>query len=372
MHYYIAARWARWFSAVGLPTEHIAAVIDLEPLEVDSALRVPRRRAPVRIPAWWKTKEPVQNRSIRGETATYVLRLRELGYGVARIAELLMLRPRVVADYLKRTAPGPSGPRVKPRTTKEQRRVEATARRREKRQAAAARIAADRAAWNHHAACRDDVGCEAPAPPPSAELVDQVDELLPASEALPPSPTQWEVKPGPRGFWESPNDANIAAEPSPEPPAAGPRVKPRRWKPSANEPRWGARGSAARYDDDGCVPLQPCPITPPPELPAAVQAAAPAPLPIPMNRWQREALRCSACIDTKVERGLLKLSWPLVREMRRLGAAGATRADLAQQFGVSQDTACKVLGNRTWFDPDYSPALPRTGGAPLSQENPCK
>jgi hypothetical protein len=357
---YVAVRWVRWFSSVGLPAEHIAAVIDLEPLEVDSALRVRRKYAPVKVAAWFDYKGSTRNRSIRCQTGTYVRRLRELGYEAGRIAELLVLKPRAVADYLERTAPTLSGPRVKPRTKKEQRRVEATARRREQRQAAATQAAADRAAWDHHDARRDDVGCEALAPPPSPGLAELGDRVVPPLEA-PPAPP-----PGPWGG--SSNPRVMHGERNGHARLTWPDVREIRRRHAdgtsayALAKEYGVNAGTIRAivrnetwrEADRTQPER----TVGPEL-SPTRATEPAPAPAPSGTWSTD-----------------DLTWPKVRKIRRLAAKGVSNVEIARRFHVSETMIRMIVKGLRWRDDSGGrprpPALPRTGDPPLSQENPCK
>lgn len=46
--------------------------------------------------------------------------------------------------------------------------------------------------------------------------------------------------------------------------------------------------------------------------------------------------------------GLSKLTWELVREIRRLRAAGWEQISLAKHFGVSQATIWQIVSGKTW------------------------
>jgi DNA-binding transcriptional MerR regulator len=301
-----AVAWCRWFRSVGVPTEHIARIIDLELSEVDSRLAVRRRLGtPVSIPAWWYTKGSVRDRAIRSENGTYIRRLRELGYDVDQIAELMVLRPRAVADFLARTVSTRATPLVRPRTKAKQRQFEAFRPVRESRRArAAAKIAIHRERWALRDSRLDDEGASpAAVPPPAAELVDdQVEELAPAPEVLVPVPNLWsdptfqsyargERHGRARMTWETVResrrlhaagasinalarrfsvhpgtiraivrnetwlevDAPEASAPVPPPaaelPTAKPRAKRRRWRLAAGTPLLYAKGSGCLYDD---------------------------------------------------------------------------------------------------------------------------
>lgn len=50
-----------------------------------------------------------------------------------------------------------------------------------------------------------------------------------------------------------------------------------------------------------------------------------------------------------------KLDWDKVREIRRLGAAGATDAELTARYNVSRVLIDKVMANVLWHDPEAKP-----------------
>jgi hypothetical protein len=298
-----AVPWCRWLCSVGMPTEHIAVLLELAPSEVESFLAVPRRaKTVITLPVHWSVKGVLSRRPIRSDTAPKIRKLTELGYEPARIATILVLDRRRIVDFLQRVTPASSTlGLVRPRTAAEQKRVDATQRRRSK----AARAAAEKAVWSRRDARRDDAGhpvvtCETISPP----AVDQVTELVPAPEAPAPTPTRWEGPSNPRAVYGERNgharltwpdvreirrqhsegvscyalarqygrnagtiraiaryetwrelDAPEASAPVP-PPAAElvklkPRAKRRRgWRPGSDEPKWGAHGSGALYDDE--------------------------------------------------------------------------------------------------------------------------
>ena len=286
-----AVRWCRWLCSVGVPTEHIAILLELAPTEVESLLAVPRRaKTVITLPRHSSVRRPILN-----WTANKVRTLAELGYGPGRIAAILVLDRRRVVDFLQRVTPASSMLLgfVRPRTTAEQKRVDATSRRR----ARAAKAAAERAVWSQRDSRLDDAG-QSPvvsydAPPPAA---DQVDELVPAPEVLVPVSNRWDGPASPfisakrklteaqeldiiakraEGWpvWELAHEYEVsrgtilaivkgrtlveANEPSeppcPVPPPAvdpNPRAKRRQgWRPAADEPKWGAHGSGALHDD---------------------------------------------------------------------------------------------------------------------------
>ena len=259
-------QWCRWLRSVGLPTDHIALLVDLEPLEVHFYLAIPRRNGPVRIPAWNLYGDATSRRAIHNETATKVRVLHGLGYTSARIASVLVLEHETVRGFLRRTNPFRKDAIVKPRTASEQRRLEVNRRRRAKRARIAAKIAADKALWKLQASNRDDDGCEALAQP-AADLANH--ELINAAPSPPPAPTRWEGQSNPR-----------------------------------------------RVD--------------------------------------------SQC------HGSAKLTWPDVREVRRLHSEGVSCYALARRFGVSWGTINGVVKWLTWREPEsaeiprHAPAEPET------------
>jgi hypothetical protein len=211
-----ATTWSRWLSSCGLTHAEIANLLGLDIVQVESVLASRRNRStPVRIPAWWWTSGPLRFRAIRNDTAAYLRRLHELGYAVDRIAEILVLKPEAVADFIERLTPASMGasPLVRPRSASEQRRVDATLRRRENRR----RLSADRPIAPR-GACHDDEGCPALPPAiaaPAAELVhDQVVENVPTIEPPPAAP--WE------GSWSPHATAKKRKAPLPCPDAGLP------------------------------------------------------------------------------------------------------------------------------------------------------
>jgi hypothetical protein len=276
-----ALRWYRWLRSVGMPTDHIAILLDLDPTEVDWLLAYRSRwHRPPKMPAACDARGSIYERPILNDTGPKIVRLAGLGYDPRRIAEILLIRPERVVDWLRRTAPTRTTPLLRPRTKDQQQRVDAERRRRERRRAKAAKAAAELAARIVRAGRLDDAGCT-PLPlvivPPAAELVDgQVAELAPAAPIVPPTaPTRWHGRIDPRGLRDAPLAAPVAAPD--EPPSNEKRARPGRWKPAATEPRLFARGSAARYDDVGIAPL-PAPIDEP------IAAARAIELP-PPNYW---------------------------------------------------------------------------------------
>lgn len=184
-----AISWCRWLRAVGLPTAHIATVLDLEELEVDSFLRAPHakgaRRAAIGIPSRCTTKRLLPRRAILGETGTYIRRLCGLGYDAKRIAVILVLRPGAVAEFISRVMSTCGKPLAKPRTSLAQRSMEARRLEREKRRANAATAAADWARWNRPEPSQDD------ADPHSLPSVELASEPMDMTEPIEPKPNRW-------------------------------------------------------------------------------------------------------------------------------------------------------------------------------------
>jgi hypothetical protein len=298
-----ATLWCRWLCSLDVPSEHIAILLELEPAEVHSLLAAPRWAKTVStLPRHSSVKGVLSQRPIRNDTANKIRKLTELGYPPERIAPILVLDYRRVVSFLKRATPASSRlGLVRPRTASEQRRVDATQRRRAK----AAKARATKAIWAQRDARGDDAG---QAPVASYETisppaVNQAAELVPAPEAVPaPTPTRWDGSSNPRAVYGERNghaklawpdvreirrqhadglscyalarqygrnagtiraivryetwrelDAPEASAPVP-PPADKPTRKPlakRRqgWRPAADEPKWGAHGSGALHDD---------------------------------------------------------------------------------------------------------------------------
>lgn len=57
------------------------------------------------------------------------------------------------------------------------------------------------------------------------------------------------------------------------------------------------------------------------------------------------------------ENPMAKLTWEIVREIRREVAAGSKQAHMAKRFGVDRATVCYVVSGRIWRDDHYA----RTG-----------
>jgi hypothetical protein len=297
-----AVPWCRWLCSVGVPTEHCAILLELAPTEVESFLAVPRwAKTVITLPVHSSAKGALSRRPILNDTANKIRKLTELGYPPERIAAILVLDHRRVVSFLQRVTPASCRlGLVRPRTAAEQKRVDATQRRRSK----AARVAAEKAVWSQRDARRDDAGCQAASyetiSPPA---VDQVAELVPAPVEVPaPAPTRWDGPSNPRAVYGERNghaqltwpdvreirrqhsegvscyalarqygraagtiravvryetwrelDAPEASAPVPPPadkPTGKPRAKRRQgWRPAADETKWGAHGSGALHDD---------------------------------------------------------------------------------------------------------------------------
>jgi hypothetical protein len=166
--------WIAWLWGVGLPTPHVASVLEL------GAADVAAWECPALSERELRRRLGFRPRGIKSDTGRKVRVLRELGYGVDDAARVLALNPQAVQDYLTRTEGIGGKILAKPRTKREQRSIEKTARRRAARKAAAA----DRARWM--AGWSDPIGLAAAPAPPVADLA-VVDPA--AVEA--PEPTRW-------------------------------------------------------------------------------------------------------------------------------------------------------------------------------------
>ena len=299
----VAIPWCRWLRAVGLPTAHIAILLNLDPVEVDSHLAVPSFGSPV-FPAKYIGKRGDPSvRPVTDDTANKIRRLIELDYDVDRIAEILCLQVPMVVNCLRRFTPVRRVALVRPRTRKEQERLQ----RNQRRRAKAAAVRAARALWVRCASPLDDAGCKAAIIPSADELLDLAFEPAP----LPcPEPTRWNQTTDERTRWgESNGQAKLTRELAREirqlhadgvsmyelarrfdvargtiaaivkgrtwleppvdddqadvAPAADDvddqadvtKEKRRRWRQSAQTPKFGARGSEALHDDDGSEPV---------------------------------------------------------------------------------------------------------------------
>ena len=285
-----ALRWYRWLRSVGMPTDHIAILLDLDPTEVDWLSHYRSRwRRPPKMPAECDARGSIYERPILNDTGLKIRKLDGLGYSPRRIAEILVIRPERVVDWLRRTTPTCTTPLVRPRTKDEQRRVDAERRRRERRRAKA------------------------------AELADQVAEPAPAPEAPAPSAFEWDGPSDPRACsgerngrakvtWEmareirrlhaegssayalarqfglsggtvrsiirgetwreldrsdgtaEPESPPVESPPAVAPAAPKPEVTIHEWRSSPDEPRMWARGSGSHYDD--VTPTPPAETTP--------------------------------------------------------------------------------------------------------------
>jgi hypothetical protein len=257
-----ARPWCLWLCSVGLPAEHIAILLDLEPLEVDFYSRPQRAgcRRPLAIlvpdSGTWRT----DCRPIKAQTADKVRCLTALGYQPNRIGQILCLRPGMVVAFLKRSKGARKSTLTRPRTKREQRSLE------------------------RHQRLRDAA---------AAERAARAAPRIPAADA-------WRYTDGPSPF-----------DPPPVVPAA-----------------------VAELDQvvDNVPP---------------VEAPAPA-----RNEWVGSA----TWKPTGEEHGAAKLTWPAVRDVRRLHAAGWSCYRLARQLGVHPGTITAIVKNRTWVE-DASPAV---------------
>ena len=161
------AVWVAWLDVCNLPADHIATVLDIESSQVTAWLaRVPRRTTDseaARVLEMWaaghsaraiarelgrsrdtiytvlsrgrgSTQVPVgppqlgrhaKKRTIRGQSGTKIRHLAALDYPQSRIAEIMQLRPQLIADFLKRlTSSGGDHHLRKARSTREQRQLE--------------------------------------------------------------------------------------------------------------------------------------------------------------------------------------------------------------------------------------------------------
>jgi hypothetical protein len=354
MHRAYAIPWYRWLRSVGMPTDHIAILLDLDPLEVDSLSANPWRwRGETCIPVDYGGK-PVRYRPIRSHTATYVHRLTELGYGIDRIARILVLRQQAIADFLRRTAPTANGPRRKPRTHSEQRRVEANERRRERRRAKAAKAAAELSGRIIRAARYDDAGCEPPAPP-AAELVDhQAAELAePAVHAVPSQSNAWV------------GSSSIHADRERKPAVEKPRQRLARSYPTAVEVR---PHGAIRWD----VPLRR--TADGRAFTVLVECHG-----CGNERWVATSFitarsltytaGCMSCFTPRAcvgeRNGRSKVTWELAREIRRLHAEGMSGYALARQCQLNAGTVRSIIREETWREVDCADGTPEPEPPPV-------
>lgn len=168
-------RWTRWLDSQGLPSGHIARVLDVDQADVDEVLSrrpfcqftIETEDAVRRLASEGRTcpeigaelgmhrqtvhtivhRSPIpapsppprsRGKGIHGPTATKVRRLTELGYDPARIAAILAIRRADVIDFLDRTRPlrrpkNGTAELTRPRDRTEHKRAMATIRRRERR-----------------------------------------------------------------------------------------------------------------------------------------------------------------------------------------------------------------------------------------------
>ena len=97
--------WCRWLRAAGIPAAHVAIVLDVEPLDVETMLASQTSRRPPAFPIWGKRKHDLFSRSVRAEMGSKIRRFAELGYDAKDVALALCLERREVESYLKRTTP---------------------------------------------------------------------------------------------------------------------------------------------------------------------------------------------------------------------------------------------------------------------------
>jgi hypothetical protein len=171
-------RWVRWLVSQGLPPDHVARVLEIDPAEVEVlapwsgrgvALRVdgpPRRH--------WREM-------IAAQTATKIRRLDELGYDPGRIAAILAIRRADVVDFLARSKPlrtPKNGTPVltRPRDRSEHRQAMATIRRRQRRRPPAE--PPDEWGYRHVYACAEIADQTTPAPIVPAIVAVEVPELV--------------------------------------------------------------------------------------------------------------------------------------------------------------------------------------------------
>jgi hypothetical protein len=290
--------WCRWLRSVGLPAEHTAVVLDLEPFEVEVFLAAPGYGRPPQIPAIGGVRRAVTLRPVKGDTLNKIRRLLDLGYDADRITAILRLNRWHLAAVIARITPDRVAVLSRPRTRREQ----LALRDNQRRRSLAAAERAARALWHRCAATGDDAGSPPAIVPTAAELLVMVFE--PRQERL-PEPTRWnqlghqrtrwgeengqakltrelaalirsehaagitiaelarrfEVAKGTisaivkgRTWLEPPDENERDDEPPPPMPsidhqAAAAKPKARRWQPPAGTPRLGARGSGALHDD---------------------------------------------------------------------------------------------------------------------------
>ena len=161
------AAWISWLDACNLPADHIATVLDIESSQVTAWLaRIPHRTTDTEAArvlemrasgqSGWviarelgrsrdavyailsrgggSTQVPVgpprayrhpENLAIRGHSGTKIRHLAALDYPQSRIAEIMQLRPQLIAEFLKRlTSSGGDRHLRKARSIREQRQLE--------------------------------------------------------------------------------------------------------------------------------------------------------------------------------------------------------------------------------------------------------
>jgi hypothetical protein len=161
------AAWISWLDACNLPADHIATVLDIESSQVATWLaRIPRRTTDAEAARVFEMRAAGQsgraigrelgrshsavyvilnrgsgskqvsvgppqvcrrakNLAVRGQSGTKIRHLAALDYPQSRIAEIMRLRPEIIADFLKRLTSSDGDRHLrKARSTREQRQLE--------------------------------------------------------------------------------------------------------------------------------------------------------------------------------------------------------------------------------------------------------
>ena len=216
----VAGRWIRWMDACGVPADHIAVVLDIDPSQVAAwlgritrnataweieqmrelrsagytvraiALELGRSRSAIYdavergdLPAW-PPSPPLQRRRqgvIRAELATRVKAFHRLDYGVFQICTILNLDVAAVRDFIARIrAQSGDGYLSRPRTRREQSALQPPRPRRE-------RPAPIPACWKRADSRLDSAGWTPPPELPAIAAVELViDQAAPELPATPP------------------------------------------------------------------------------------------------------------------------------------------------------------------------------------------
>jgi hypothetical protein len=210
-------RWGRWLRACGLSSPLISALLetDLATLKADSRITCnqppPAVTPPLKGRLTHARLDTVRRRAIRAHTGRMVRVLRDQGFSAGRIGEILALDPKAVSDFLQRVTGRDGEALSRPRTGPEQHRLDQNARRRAKRQAAAALAAAGR--W-------PDVGRNGrPLPEPDAPAAPELVEAPPPAAAAPAPaivPTELAAAPLPEvpgpGHWNRSDTPTLYGE----------------------------------------------------------------------------------------------------------------------------------------------------------------